>query len=103
MGSDLQHPDALLLARLHPGRFRTLETLESTVEGLEMKYSRYVFIVTSWPNPSEDMVETTVVVELTSDMTEAMRIAIEDWDSSKQGEIRTIAVKDIKGIERPDE
>ncbi len=68
-----------------------------------MKYSRYVFIVTSWPNPSEDMVETTVVVELTSDMTEAMRIAIEDWDSSKQGEIRTIAVKDIKGIERPDE
>ena len=65
-----------------------------------MKYNRYVFTVTTWPDTSEPLVETTVVVQLTSGMTEALLVALEDWDVAAQGEVRGIQVKGIATIDR---
>lgn len=66
-----------------------------------MKYTKYTFEVETMEGG--DIVRSKVIVELTKGSTEAMRMVIEDWDPKADGELRSITLQGITGIERQDD
>lgn len=66
-----------------------------------MKYNRFVFAVEAWRDGA--IRDAMVIVQLTEGSTEALQMVVEDWSPKQDGDLRSIKLAHLTGIDRPDD